>query len=235
MSSVSGLVRAFENVYMGGIIEECVVEFKDGQLFITAMDLTTSIFVQTSADMPDQEGFIGVGDLSLMLKYFKSIENLEASIKVVENKLVVKPKGRGQVKLLLNEVDLVPTYDSNWEHGATAELLEEYGDPLGLVKVKVQNLLSSMNVFDAKSVSFEVDKKGKVTVYGGTESDNEYYEEIGKVKGMPESSTRVRTEILKATLATMNLDADPKVYLAPDSDMIFADEFSTWSLRPVME
>jgi len=235
MSSVTGLVRALENVFMGGIIEECGIDFKDNKLFISAMDLTTSVFVQTSADMSDQEGSIGVGDLSLMLKYFKSIENLEASINIVENKLVVKPKGRGQVKLLLNEIDLVPTYDASWLPEATSDMLEEYGDPLLLVKVKVQNLLSSMAIFDAKSVTFDVDKKGKVTVYGGTESDNEYFEELGKVKGMPESSTRVRTEIIKATLATMNLDADARVYLAPDSDMIFADEFTTWSLRPVME
>ena len=74
MPSVARLVESLEGVHLGGIVEDCVIRIKDSVAYIKAMDMTSSVYIQTECPFDNPDDIIGIGNLALLIKYLKSYE-----------------------------------------------------------------------------------------------------------------------------------------------------------------
>ena len=232
MAPINDFARALNDVYLGNIIDECVVTFEDGKAYITAMDLTSSLLVQTSADIEHDDGQVGIANLTLFVRYLNMIKDIDVTLKQQDNKFIIKPKSGGTVRYLLAEVDLIPSYKEEWPDDMFEEELKEYAKSMTLKQDSVSEFLSIMNLFNPNSVYFEVDKKGKVTLHGGQETENQFDVSLGKIKGVDPCSVKVYGKLLAPILSAVDYGADPQLFLLQGSPVIVTTEKTNLMLNP---
>lgn len=232
MAPINDFARALNDVYLGNIIDECVVTFEDGKAYIKAMDLTSSLFVQTSADIEHDDGQVGIADLTLFVKYLNMIKDIDVTIKQDDNKFIIKPTKGAIVRYLLAEVDLIPSYKEEWPDDLFEDEITNYGKSMTLKQENVSEFVSIMNLFNPNSVYFKVDKKGKVTLHGGQETENQFDVYLGKIKGVDHCSIKVYGKLLTPILNAVDYGADPQLYLCNGAPIIVMTEKTNWMLNP---
>jgi len=233
MSSINELERAIRDVNLGDIIEECVITFEDDEAVIQAMDLTSSLYVETTASAEFEDGQIGIGSLALFGKYLGFLKGSEVDIQQKENRLIVKPDTGTIVKYLLAEVDLIPSFNEEWGNDILTKELENYGKSMKLQKSSVDSCLKYFGLFTPNSMYFEVDKKGLVTLHGGKETDHIFIVDLGKIKGVDPCVVKVYGKHLTPVLSAIDYSSHPKLYLKEDEAVIIATDISSWMLQPI--
>lgn len=234
MANVNDLARALDNVLLGNLIEECVITFEDDKAYIKAMDLTSSLYIQTVADIEHDDIQIGVGSLPLFVKYLHMISDVDVTIKHKDTRMMIKPKTGGVVNYKLAQVDLIPTFDSDWGD-LIEEALEEYDSSTKLKQVPISEFLSIMGLFTPNSVYFEVDSKGKVILHGGKETSHMFEVELGKIKGVDPCSLKVYGKHLTPVLSSIDYNEEPRLYLKQDDAVIISTNKSSWILQLIKD
>ncbi len=233
MADVTGFTHALENVYLGGIIKECVIEFDGNVAYISAMDSSSSLFVQASAEIEHEDDTIGIDDLVLFMKYMNMIKETDVTFTHTENRLVIKPKGRGTVKYMLGQVDLIPSFDPDWEQDEIAKETKKYSDSMELQQDKVKEMIDDIGIFTPNSVVFEIDNKGKLVVHGGPDTSHKFNCPLGKIKGAESYSVKVFSEHLVAVLSAVDFSAKPELFLKEEEALIISTKEASWVLQPV--
>lgn len=235
MPTLNKLAKILSDVHASDI-DECVMKVENGTAIITAMDLTSSLFIQTSAPVELDDMEIGIGGLKLFTKYLNSLNDIDCNVSLVENRLTITPNGGGKVSYLLTEPDQIPTYN---------EQLAERGDVIGeevagyemhvvLERENVAELLSLMNTFSQNSIEFEVGKRGLVVAHGGSDSSHKIDYQIGKVsKGAASCTVRVYAKHLSAVFGCLEYTAQPTLHLKDQEPVIITSDISNWMLHLV--
>ncbi len=233
MSSINGLAKALNDVHLGGLIDDCVVTFEDDKAYIRAMDLTSSLFVETSAEVEHEEGQIGISNLSLFVKYLNTIKDLDVTIKHKENRMSIKPKDGGTVNYMLSEVDLIPSFDDEWEDTMFEDEIALHGNPMALKQVRVSDFLSIIGLFQPNSIYFKVSEKGIVSVHGGAETEHQFDVTLGRVKEPTACEVKVYGKHLTPILAGLNYEEEPQLYLTEGESIVISTTSSNWILEPI--
>jgi len=236
MATVNALAKALNDVHLSNTIEECVITIEDNVASILAIDITESCFVSTSAEFEHEDTQFGIGNLSLFCKYMNTLKDVSVKFKQKDNVLTIKPKNGAVVKYIMADVDLIPSYKDEWEEEGDIikNELDEYTGSFDLTLEKVSEFMNLMGMFDSSSVSFSVDKKGKITLHGGKETEHQIDVILGS-SDIPESTTFVYNKHLGAVLNSIDFGAEPKLYLSEDEAVIITTNTSSWLLRPVSD
>ncbi len=235
MANVNDLARALSDVHLNNLIEECVVTFDDGKAYIKAMDLTSSLFVQTSAEIDHEDGQCGIANLALFGKYLNLIKDIDVTIKQKENILTVKPAKGSTVKYLLAEVDLIPSYNDEWDDNILEEELEKFTGKMSLTQESVSDFLQVMGLFAPNSVYFEVSKKGLVTLHGGRETEHQFEVKLGKIKDVDPCTVKVYGKHLTPILSALDFKDDTELFLTEGEAIIISTTQTSWMLQPTSD
>lgn len=234
MTTVNALAEVLNDVYLNGVIPECVIDVKDDVASILAIDITNSCFVSTSAEFKHKDARFGIGNLSLFTKYLSSLGDVTTKIKQDDNTLIIKPKQGSVVRYVMAQADLIPNYESDWEDEGDMieEEVSQHSSYLSLTLEKVSEFLRLMGMFNLSSVSFVVDKNGKVELHSGKDTEHQIKTKLGDSE-MEECTTYVYDKYLIAVLSAINFDKNPKLYLKEGEAAVIVTDVSSWLLRPV--
>jgi len=233
MTNLTDLSVLLENVWLGSTINECVLIVADGMATVKAMDMTSSVYVETSAKTTLEDDTLAFGNIGLLIKYLKANGGIDAEIVRSDNRLTIKPKGGATLKFLLSEPDLIPTYDASWEEGGNriAELLAGYKSELILTKESVTEFSSLMRMFGTKSAVLRVSKKGVVTITGGNETEHQFTATIGKAE-FEVCDISLIVKNLLAVLDVLDYTENPVLRVSPGKAIVISCNESTWVLSP---
>lgn len=242
MITADKLAKMLSDVALNKVIEECVINVKDEVATVYAIDLTSTVFVQTSVPMSDMDDCqLGIGDLGLFVKYMTSLGALDLKLSIKNNRLVVAPSEGASVRYVLSDEDLIVTYDDNFiEQGdvIAAEFEEyEYGTGLSLTEKAVDDLLNPVNLFAPNSIIFKVNKKGKVTAHSGNETEHQIDVVLGTMKTADPCEVKVYAKHISEVLNAVMFEENPKMFLSSDDDasVVITTNTSSWILQPIEE
>jgi len=231
---LSELAILLEKVHLGNTIPECVLISEDGMCHVKAMDLTSSVYVETAAKIDLKEGSLGIGNLGLLIKYLQAYTGIDSEIVWSDNRLTIKPKGGATLKFLLADPDLIPTYEADWEDENRIETLKEsYNGSLVLTKEATAEFSSLSKMFATKTAVFTVNKKGDVSVSGGTETEHQFNVPFGKSTMAP-CVVEINAKNLLSVFALLEFEKNPEIFLAKDeAAMISCGENTYWVLLQI--
>lgn len=239
MSNINRLVPMLEGVFLGGIIEECILTVKDNEAHIRAMDMTQAVYVQGVCPFEHDDDKMGLGSLSLFIKYLRSYASSEMAFTRTDNVLTVKPESGGTLKYLLSDTDLVPTYDEAWDEDPTDPIdamIDGQENKLELTETSVKEFLKLMGLFKPNSVTINVTKRGMVILHGGNETAHQFDVTLGKIKA-PEApiSVKLYGNNITAVLSVVDFSEptfNPVLYLI-EGEVVILTESLAWVLRPL--
>jgi len=237
MSSVARLVSALESVYLGGIVEECVLRVQGNEAHIKAMDMTSSIYTQVNCPFEYEDDVIGLGNLSLLIKYLKSYASSEMDISRADNVLTVKPEKGGTLKYLLSQVDLIPTYNEEWEDGddPIQAAIDNHTCTLEIKEESVKEFLKLMSLFKPKGVLINISKRGRVSLHGGNSTEHQFTVIIGEA-GAQENPIQIKLygDNISAVLSALDYTEPVNMYVM-GAEIAIVTENAAWVLRPLTD
>lgn len=242
MPTINDLGKVLEEVHLSGTIDECVVVVADGVATVLAMDMTSSLFIQSSCPSPIAgDHRLGIGNLALFCRYLNMCKDYEVALTLVDNKLSIKKEKGTVVRYLLSDADLVPTYDSAWEDAGNAveDELSAF-DPsnrLELTDEAVSEFLSVMKLFTPNSVLISVGKRGLVSLHGGRETEHEFDCALGSIKAFKGEPfvVRILGSHLTAVFSRLDHTQEPTIWLQAEQSAIVQATRSTWILQPIKD
>jgi len=229
MSKVNNLYTALTSVHLGGTIENCVVTVEGGVAHVLAMDMSSSLFIEVSADVDIEDCQIGIDDLQLLLKYLNSLKDLDVEVSITGNRIVFKPEANPVVKFLLSEVDMIPSWDEEWVPGEAANEFEKYEGALKLDASKASEVIQMVSMFGG-NISFDVSSRGVVSVNGGSEATHQYTIKLGVCKEFKESCTPLLGKRILEVLKVVDFTKHPVILLLEGEPVVIKSDNACWVL-----
>lgn len=246
----TALARLLKRVYLGGVIDECVMESVDGHLRVEAMDLTGQLFLSCGEEssLLDEGEKWGLGDLPALCGFFEKAEEGAITLKRKDNRVHFKfGKGtdhQGSMRYLLSEIEVIPTAVDDPD--ALDELESSCEYEAELTERACEDFLMFMALLKVKGVRLYADKK-KVYFDGGHEAEHQFetpigpYEPVTKKGKMPSSpfSILVSGDHLRAVIQAVDFDSDeyvPVIRFAPDRPIVVRqDDTNVWVVAPIID
>jgi len=226
---ISGLKKALSNVSLNGTIKDCVVHIKKGTVRIQAVDLSSSVLAETSAECGIDDCTIGIGNIDLLLKYLRTVTD-DVKVQLKDNVLVFTSEHGSKVHYLLDECDLITSYDDEWPQDIISTLVKEYKYKIQLKEAPVSEFLSMLKLFGSNTAVVSVSDK-KCFLHGGTEIEHQFDVLLGKVKGIKELNNKMYSEYLFAVLSNIDFSEKAYMYLKENDDIIIVNGTSMWSIK----
>lgn len=232
-------------VHLGGIINECVLEMKKGKAKVEAVDITATIVFISSAAIGSKKlsGEVGLGNVELFKKFLSTIKEPKLNVKLTENRMMVSRKdGRRTLDYLLSQPALIPTRlrmdedDNNGDPGEAfaamattkAELSEGF----------VKDFSSYIATLKTKIVTIEVGDTDVVFILG-PKSEHQFRLSLPLVEESEEEfSLKLNGESLAKILSILefNEEDDPiTIGFGDDVPVIIQSDESLWAVSPSEE
>ncbi|RLI66859.1 MAG: hypothetical protein DRO67_00350 [Candidatus Asgardarchaeum californiense] len=238
MIETDKLSAMFTDVSLNKTITECVVNVKDEIATVYALDLTESVFVQTSTDLQGVEDCqFGIGSLDVFVRYLNMIRGSSIKVSIDDSRLIIVPKKGRKLSYLLAEPDLIVTYeDSFLEQGDViqGEFSDyDYGKGIDLKQEEVKDLLGIISLFDPNSISLRVNSKGKLTIHTGNETQHQSDISFGKTS-CKECEHKLYSEYFASILSIIKFEHNPKMFISNEegSSVIITTDNTGWILQP---
>ncbi len=236
-NTFSSLLR---RVHLGGIIGECVVNIEEGSVTIEALDCSNSVFVHASAKVADEGSTVfGLSNISTLSRFLDKGEDAQLDISKKKGSdadwLVAKRKGHGSVRLLLTDVEEIPTNVN--DDRAKDNILKTTKVVLPLKETICNRLVELISLVGASAI--QLTSKGGTIKASAPRSDPQQFEtSLGKVtKGKGKDfSVKVFTEHLLPVLKELDFgdSKKPKLLLGAKSPVVIQqNKNSCWALMPV--
>lgn len=229
-----GLITLIDNVHLNGVINEIVMSVEDGVAKVMASDMTQSLFVQSEAATTMEDCKIGMQDISLFAKYLKANKGKEIAITKKDNTLSIKPAGGSLVTYLLSEVELVPTYNSEWDGIPDRVGTLPIEGNLVVTVDKVSEFLTMMGLFKPNSVELQVNKNGKTTLHGGNSTTHQFDTTIGVCKEFQQVKMAFFGPQISAIFSAFDFTHTVSIGLVPDDNlMVIKNGHTSWVLSTI--
>ncbi len=239
MSESVKLSKLLRRAYLGGIIEEAVVNMDDYS--IQAVDVTNSLFLKVSENAKEENiGKVGIGNLSLVCKYLDTFKG-DVALKKANNRLVITAKGRGELKYLLVDPDFIPTVVNE---DNTEALITPCVVKVNLSKEACSDFSTYFNLLKPKAAKIIYNEETKsVSVESGLESDHQFNLQVGPAQILGEAavssfSVSVFSQHLDQILGTLEWSEieHPWILMAPEHPLlVLLNNDNIWALLPLAE
>jgi hypothetical protein len=231
------LTKLLNHTHLGGIINECVLTIKNGIGIIQSIDNSNCLFLSCSEELENMSDMeLGISDLSILAKFFNDYTDESIGFQVTRDKkqLIFKPKRGGLLKLLLLDIELVPTHIK--EPDAKDEMLSNHSFSLDFNKDIAEDYLYYSNLLKNESSLIEV-VGGKVSLSSGKNEINQFNLPLGKIDS-DDFCTEIYKEHLVAIVQNLKWDEEnkPEILFGNETPVIIRqDENNIWALTPAME
>jgi hypothetical protein len=238
----NAIVNLLENIYLGGLITECVLDINKNVLSIEAVDKGNSIYVSAkcNASFSIKSDTLGLSDINILLKYFKMVGNNDIVISRIQERLNIKWKGHGIFKYLLTEPDSIESIVKDDEALISFKKLKTH--TLIVKQSVVQQLLSYLSLTKSTLVRFRIMNADKNRVRISSDSEGEHnfsmIAGITSTKKTNDISVVVLADNLIPILDVLKFEGDSKQVtfgFGQKRPLIIQQNENLWAVMPLME
>lgn len=233
-------------VHLGGIINECVLDMEKGRATIEAVDITATIVFISSASIGSKRlsGEFGLGNIELFKRFLSTIKEPKLNVKITENRMMITRKDRRRtLDYLLSQPALIPTRlrlgDDDEDETDPAEVYS------GMVEAKaelsegfVKDFSSYVATLKTKIVTIEVGENDVIFILG-PKSEHQFRLSLPLAEESEEEfSLKVNGENLAKIFSILefNEEDDPvTIGLGDDKPIVIEAEGALWAISPSEE
>lgn len=226
------LQQILSRISLEDSIDQCLFIVQDKQAAVSAVDMTNSVLVIATEDIPLPNCKIGLCNISKLIKLLSSTGE-QHTLSMDGSQLTLKSKSFGSARITLIRPEDVPT--AVLEEGVGERIVEQCNMRIAVSKETFQKITFYSNVFPSAAVRM-VGKDGEVQFRSTENEQNQFTVPIGPYKGK-DFSTQVYCDFLFK--AIRNVFADEKVnkvsLLTGDNKpvIVYRDEYNFWAVTPI--
>lgn len=241
-ASLLGMLR---QIHLGGLLEECVLEIKDGVARVEAVDITNSLIIICQKTIMNKNISVdlGLGNIGILLKFLSTMDNDKLVFKHSDTGFELKKtNGRRKLDYLLTNPELIATQlqaDEEKKKDPLKKMHNMMGQKIELTQSFIKDFLSYINLLKTKDVSIEFDGDEEVAFICGGKNDHNF-ELILSTEAESEDEEdafciKVNGEYLANIFTTISFDEDdpPMLSLAEDKLVMIENDSATWALVPL--
>ena len=236
-------------IYLGGLLEECMVGIKKGKAKVEAVDITNSLIVicNKSIASKDITTELGLGNLDLLLKFLSAVEDPKLYFKYKDGaskfELTRKDKRR-KLNYLLTQPELIATQlqvDEDLEDENPYDKMKNMMDySVELSSSFMKDFLTYIGLLKTKDVSIEFDGEEEVTFICGGTNDHKFELVLStRVEGDEGDpfEIKINGEHLGRIFNVVDFDDDNPATLsfAEDKLVMIEDGSTSWALVPLTD
>lgn len=219
-------------VSLSGLIADCFlrVEGRDGKA--SALDLTSTIFVQAEERIGDDKScneILGLREVGKLCKFVGDIKDKEDVIEgeIKDNRLCLSSKIKGRVKFLLGEVEKGQQDKAN---KGIDEILKVVKNRIELKEEKINEVLYFVNLFSCEELLFKI-KNGKMSIGSLEDSIQIFSVPMGK-EDKEDLVLRFNAQFFKAVMSEIGWKSKDALVMLyeKDSPIVFQQGKSVWIL-----
>lgn len=231
------LKKMLNRVYLGGIIEQCVLDVDSkGVGVIQSVDMTNCLFLRCEENISiGNKTKLGLGNLKLLCGFLDSCTEEEINIVVEKNRVVFSRKGHGKLSYLLSEAEVIPTIVE--EPDAIKSFIDGIEIEVPIKESFKDDLLSYLSLTGLGSIRFSIGEKepGKIVVLGGLDSDHKFRLFLTKLKNFKNEpyELELNAKILIAILNVLEWEGldQPVFGFGPDQPLTITNGANNfWTL-----
>lgn len=239
------LLNMLKQIHLGGLIDECILEIKDGKARVEAVDITNSLIIICNKTImgKDISVDLGLGNISILIKFLSTIDNDKLIFKHSDSGFELKKtNGRRKLEYLLTNPELIATQlqaDEEKKKDPLKKMRRMMGQSIELTQSFIKDFLSYINLLKTKDVSIEFDGDEEITFICGGKNDHNFElilsTEVEAEEDEDAFSIKVNGEYLANIFTTINFDEDspPVLSLAEDKLVMVENDSATWALVPL--
>ena len=239
------LLNMLRQIHLGGLLEECVLEIKDGIAKVEAVDITNSLIIICKKPVIGKNISVtlGLGNIGILIKFLSTMDNDKLIFKHSATGFELKKtSGRRKLNYLLTNPELIATQlqaDEEKKKDPLKKMRRMVGQKIELTQSFIKDFLSYINLLKTKDVSIEFDGEEEIAFTCGGKNDHNF-ELILSTETETEDdedafSIKVNGEYLASIFTTINFDEDdpPMLSLAEDKLVMIENDSATWALVPL--
>ena len=221
---------------LGGLVEECVLDVRDGVGSIQAIDMTNSVFLscqeQLGEGLPNSK--IGIGNLSVLCKFFAM--DGEFSINLSDEWITVRRKGHGFIRLQLLKSDQVPTAVT--QEDAEKKIIASCEVSLPFEEDSARDFEGFMGLMSCASVELR-SKEGKISLSANKSEPQQFNVQLGEAKEIKDGfKVAVYGDQLLRVVKVLHWEKDhtPTIRVGEKSPLVIQqDKRNFWALTPITD
>jgi len=233
-----------KRVYLGGVIEDCVLQTTPEGMCVQALDLSNTLLLSVAAPFEAtlNAGNLGISLLDWLIKALGSFGDGQIEMGIEGNRLIMRGAGNS-LKYLLSSAEAVPTMPE--DPAALATVKDALVYSVKLDDLNKGNLTTNISLFKKPTVTVNINAnngKGTCSVVCGAETENQFTVQFGRVtvaegaEIMP-LSFEVNAAHVKACLeATSSGEGTPLMMMAanPKYPVIICQGMDLWGFLPAV-
>jgi hypothetical protein len=240
------LLTMLRQVWLQGVLNECVVEVKRGKAKIEAVDMTNSLIVLTTGTVftKNAKATLGLGNLELLINFLSSLEDKQLSFKKSSNHLSIKRQdGRRRLDYLTTEPDLIATRliedDNDAEPYDTFSAMTEF--EVELTPTFIKDFLTYVGLLKTKDATLIFDGEEEVKFILGDPDEHQFEITLGnEVEAEAEADPfkiLINGEHLSHVFKVIDYDEKnpPIMKFAEDVPIMIEYKKTAWALLPIVE
>lgn len=245
---IKPFLKLLKRIYLGGTIDECVLEFKNKKCNVGVFDLTNTVIVFVDENvLKNNSGKMkfGFDSIDVLIKFLSTIPDTQLFMETKNNKIIFKRKdSKRSLTCMVKDPEVVPTRlekrNSKDDPKQVYLDMQEYSVPLNQIFVK--DFLSYLSSLKTKEVCIKYNKKEGVKFICGGKNENQLEIVLdGEIKKINEDannkiSLSVNGDFLSKVFKELDFEDDsmPLLYFANKSPIAIQSQDTLWAIKPLM-
>lgn len=243
---ISQFKNLLNNIYLNGLIEECVIKLSNKNAVIEAVDLSNSIYVYSKMKILKSsidEIELGISDIDIIKKFVNTINDTKINAVIKKNVFsLIRDDAKRSIIYLLKDIDIIATVpDKKDIYKKILNIQECYSE---IDQVFAKDLTSYINMLGKDSTK-EVNIKyngDEILFLCGENNENQLSlileNKITKIdKDCDDFNNIVNGEYLSKILNTISFDSEskPKIYFGEEKPVVIKTKDTLWALSPLVK
>lgn len=238
------LLHLLKQVFLGGIINECVLDIRKGVATVEAVDITNSliVIVKGSVMSKDVKTSLGVGNLDLLIRFLNAIGEKKLYFKEKGTNLTVSKKDSSRkLNYLLTQPDLIPTRLSSDDDDPKGKINDMTIARTDLTEAVAKDILTYLGIADTKDVKLVYEDE-QLTFVCGKEHEHQFEivseADVDYTGDEPDDfELMINGEHLANILSILAVnDMNPvSIHFGPDVPVVIEDKNAFWALSSTVD
>lgn len=234
------MLKLVKRVYLGGLIEACVLKISNGVASVRAIDSTNSLFISVSEKVGDPgsaECSVGIGDLDVLVNLLSSIKEDRFQLTIKDNVMIISREGRVTFKYLLSDIDVIPTSMEDAKGDPVKKIIEQSDNQFELTADVVSDFINYSSMTKSREAYVSV-SDGNVVIGAGEKTGHRFRIPVTKIKSAKSFSSKYYGDYLTRIFAVVDFSESTKPSLLFGNQkpaVIIQGEKNVWALVPAAE
>lgn len=238
----SKLLKLIKEVHLNGVLEECVLEIKNGKGSVMAVDITSNLIIITKQKITSEDvnETLGLGNLEILSKFLSSMDEEKLKLTMTENQMEIK-RSKRKLLYLLSRPEMIgtslPSGKDEEKKDPYQKILKMMEGNVSLTQSFVKGILSYANILSTKDISLEI-KNNLLTCVCGAPNEHQIRITLeNKTDSDEDFSLKINGEHLTKIFSIIDFDKEtpPILRFANEKPIMIDNGKTVWILMPLTD